>query len=103
MVRQVLIHMSPPPHSSQDISVLLGQEDGGDGAVCLGDDPDALRSYRVGAEDAVAVSQGDLVLWAVEGAQLSPITRSMMGQVVERMSSALPEKIQGPRRSYNPS
>ena len=35
--------------------VLLGQEDRGIGAVSLGNDPDALLSYRIGAEDAPAV------------------------------------------------
>src|SRR5215217_3193696 len=34
---------------------------------------DALPSYRIGAEDSVAVSQGDLVLATVEGTDLSPV------------------------------
>ena len=37
----------------------------------------------VGAEDPVALAQGDLVLAAVEGAQLSPVARRVASQVVE--------------------
>jgi hypothetical protein len=95
--------MSPPPHSSQGISILLRKKDGSDGPIRLGYDPDALPSHRVGAEDAIAFTQRYLVLATVEGAELSPITRLMAGQEVERVPSALPQEIQGPRRSYNPS
>jgi hypothetical protein len=97
-----MIHMSPPPHSSQGISVLLWKKDGGDGAVGLGDDPDALPSYRVGAEDAIALAQGDLVLAAVEGTELSPVTSRVTGQIVEGVPTALPEEIQGPWSGYDP-
>ena len=51
----------------------------------------------------IAVSQGDLVLTAVEGTKVSPVARRMANQVVERVPSALPKKIQGPRSGYDPS
>src|SRR5687768_9446258 len=100
VVRQVLIHSSPPPHNSQAISVLLRQEDGGDGAVGLGDDPDPTRRDVVGAEDPITVAQRDLVLAAVEGAQLSPVPCSMAGQVLEGVRPYLREEFQGPRSGY---
>jgi hypothetical protein len=63
--------------------VVLREEDGGDGPVGLGDDPDGLLSYRVGADDAPSVLQGPLVLSLVVGVQIAPIPRPMAGQVTK--------------------
>src|SRR5215207_4500956 len=95
-VRQVLIHGSPPPHSSQGISVLLWKKDGGDGAVILGDDPEPPLRNVVGTEDPVALAQRDLVLATVEGAQLSPVAQRVTSQQVEGVYSGLLENSQGP-------
>src|SRR5919112_2077261 len=103
MVGRIFINLSPPPHSSQDISVLLGQEDGGDGAVSLGDDPNPPSGNVVGAEDPVAISQSDLVLVAVEGAEVSPVPCGMAGDVAERVLLYIREEFQGPRSGHYPS
>ena len=59
-------------------------------------------SYRVGAEDPVALAQGDLVLAAVEGAQLSPVARGVASQQVEGVLPRLREQLQGPRSGHDP-
>jgi hypothetical protein len=73
--------------------VLLGQGDGGVGAVSLCDDPHPPLINRVGAEDAPAVLQGELVLSTVVLVQLAPIPISMISQVVERILSRLLQQL----------
>ena len=71
------------------------------GAVSLGDDPDSPRQDVVGAEDAVALAQGDLVLAEVEGAEISPVTCRVTSQQVKGVRTRLREEFQGPRSSHN--
>jgi hypothetical protein len=50
--------LDPPISASTQLAghlIFLWQKDGGDGAVRLSDDPDALVSYRVEADYAPAV------------------------------------------------
>jgi len=72
--------------------VLLGQEDGGDGSVGLGDDPHAPISYWIAAENAPAVLERPLVLPAVLSINLAPISIAMAVQVVQRILARLLQK-----------
>ena len=56
----------------------------------------------VGAEDPVSISQRYLVLPTVEGAQFSPVSGRVAGQVVERVRPYFREQFQRPWSSYNP-
>ena len=70
------------------------------GSAGLGDDPDSLFSYWVGADDAPAVLQGELVLLAVTGLGLAPVPQSVTGQVTVRILTRLLQKFQRPRSGY---
>ncbi len=83
--------------------VLLRQEDSSQRPVGLGDDPDDLPSYWVGAEDAPAVSQRPLVLPPVVGIQVPPIPGAVAGQVTERILPGLLQQLQSSRSGYYPT
>ena len=52
-----------------------------------------LPSPMVGTKDSVALAQGDLVLAAIERAQLCPISRRVAGKVCEGVLPRLREEI----------
>ena len=77
----------------QGISILLGQEDGGVGAVSLCDDPHPPLTNRVGAEQTPSVLEGELVLLAVVLVEVSPVPTAVVGQVVERILTGLLQQL----------
>jgi len=69
------------------VLILLGQEQGGGGAVAvlvggLGDDPDFdAFGNDVGAQEAGAVAQGRVIGGAVVGVEVAPIAGGVAAQV----------------------
>jgi hypothetical protein len=49
------------------------RQEGGVGAVSLGNDPDALLSYRIGADDAPSVLECQLIFLVVVVVEISSI------------------------------